>query len=268
MMRRLISFLTVLALAQVSAFAAAPNSKNAKSQTTQQAKQELDTAQAKLKEAQADLSKAEKEADKAEAAHQAAASKIQKARQAAFAEHGKKLGLPTALAEHAATQRALTAAQTALSKEIRSQADHQAAAAEADKASARLQAARDDAALSDEQKKQLTSDLSKAIRRPVELERERLEADPNLQQLRLKVGEAGKQAATIQAQAQKAAEDDSDVKAAQQAERDTADKVKPARAEVDKGKKDLAAAQKKVATETQQYQQAQSKAQPKTKKAN
>lgn len=268
MIRRLICFLTVLVLGQAAVFAAAPSSKNSKAQTTQQAKQELDTAQAKLKEAQTDFSKAEKEAEKAEATHHAAAGKIQKARQAAFAEHAKKLGLPTALAEQAAAQRALTAAQTALSKELRSQADHQAAAAEAEQASARLQTARDDAKLSDEQRKQLTTDLSKAIRRPVELERERIEADPNLQQLRLKAGEAGKQAATIQAQAQKAAEDDSDVKAAQQAERDAADKVKPARAEVDKLKKDLATAQKKVATETQQYQQVQSKAQPKTKKAN
>lgn len=262
----LILLATVLAIGQFTASAAAPNPKNPKTQTTQQAKQELDAAKDKLKDANQDLNKAEKEADKAESAHQTAVAKIQKARQAALAEHGKKLGLPTAVSLHAAAQRALAAAQSALAKEIHAQTDYQTAAKEAAQASVRLQAVRDDPKLPDEQKKQLTTDLSKAIRRPVELERERIEADPNLQQLRLKTGEAGKQVATVQAQAQQAAEDDSDVKAAQQAERDAADKVKTARAELNKQKQDVAAAQRKAATEAQQFQKAQSQTQAKTKK--
>ncbi|MEN9572189.1 MAG: hypothetical protein RL514_44 [Verrucomicrobiota bacterium] len=262
-MHRLICFLAVVALGHVTATAAAPNPKNPKAQTTQLAKQELDAAKDKLKDAQQDLSKVEKEADKAEAAHQAAAAKIQKARQAAFAEHGKKLGLPTALAQHATAQRALTAAQTALSKEIHAQADYQTAAQAAEAASARLAAVRDDSKLPDEKKQQLTIELSQTLRRPVELERERIEADPNLQQLRLKVAEAGKQVATVQAQAQKAAEDDSDVKAAQQAERDADDKVKTARTEVNNQKQEVATAQKKANLEAQQYQKVQSQAKTK-----
>ena len=243
---------------------AAQNSKTKQNQSTQQAKQEMDAAKDKLRDANQDLSKAEKEVEKAESAHQTSVAKIQKARQAAFAEHSKKLGLPTAIAQRDAASRAIEAAQTALSKEIRAQADHQAAAKDAEKASARLQEVRDDTTLADEKKRQLTADLSKTIRRPTELERERIEADANIQQLRLKAGEAGKQVATIQSQVQKAAEEDSDVKAAQQAERDSADKVKTARADVDKHKKEVAAAQKKATTEAQQYQKAQT--QTKTKK--
>ena len=256
--------LVTLGLAFAPASGLAQNSKSKQNPSTQQAKQELDAAKDKLKDANQDLNKAEKEVEKAESAHQTALAKIQKARQAAFAEHSKKLGLPTAIAQRDAASRAIEAAQTVLSKEIRAQADYQAAAKEAEKASARLQEVRDDTNLADEKKRQLTAELSKTIRRPTELERERIEADANIQQLRLKAGEAGKQVATVQSQVQKAAEEDSDVKAAQQAERDSADKVKTARAEVDKQKKEVAAAQKKASTESQQYQKAQT--QTKTKK--
>lgn len=265
-MRRLICFLAVVALGHVSAFAAAQNQKTTKAQTSQQAKQELDAAKDKLKDASQDLNKAEKEADRAESAHQSALTKIQKARQAALAEHGKKLGLPTAVAQHTVAQRAFDTAHTALVKEIRAGADHQAAAQAAEAASARMQQLREDTALTPEKRQQLTADLAKTLRRPSELERERTDADSNLQQLRLKIAEAGKQVAAIQGQAAKAAEDDSDVKAALQAERDASDKVKTARAEVEKQKKDVTAAQKKAATESQQFQKAQSQAQSKAKK--
>ena len=265
-MRCLICLLVLAALWLGSAPAPAQNQKNNKSQTSQQAKQELDAAKDKLKDANQDLNKAEKEADKAESAHQSALGKIQKARQAALAEHGKKLGLPTAVAQHAAAQRAFDTAHAALVKEIRAGADHQAAAKGAEEASNRMQKLRDDTALSGEKKQQLTSELAKILRRPVELERERTETDSNLQQLRLKIAEAGKQVAAIQGQTAKAAEDDSDVKAAQQAERDTADKLKTARADVDKQKKDVAAAQKKAVTEAQQLQKAQSQTTAKNKK--
>jgi chromosome segregation ATPase len=240
-----------------------PAQTKAKSASTQQAKQELDAAKDKLKDANQELTRAEKDFDKAKVAHDTAEAKIAKARAAAMAEHGKKLGLPTAIAQRDAASRAIEAAQTALSKGIRAQADYLAAAKEAEKASGRLQAVRDDTSLSDEKKKQLTAELSKAIRRPAELERERIEADANIQQLRLKAAEAGKQVAIVQSQAQKAAEEDSDVKAAQQAERAAADKVKDARAEVDKHKKEVASAQKKATTEAQQLQKAQTQAKSK-----
>lgn len=261
-MRRILILLTgAVLLADVTHVSAQNKSKSA---STQQAKQELDAAKDKLKDANQELNKAEKDFDKAKAAHDTAEAKIAKARTAALAEHGKKLGLPTAIAQRDAAQRAIEAAQTALSKEIRVQADYQAVAKEAEQASGRLQAVRDDTSLPDEKKRQLTADLSKTIRRPAELERERIEADAGIQQLRGKAAEAGKQVAVVQSQAQKAAEEDNDVKAAQQAERAAADKVKTARAEVDKHKKEVASAQKKANTAAQQYQKAQSQA--KTKK--
>jgi DNA repair exonuclease SbcCD ATPase subunit len=246
--------------------ARAQNQGKAKAQSTQQAKQELDAAKDKLKDANQDLGKAEKEAEKTEAAHKAAVAKIQKARQTALAEQGKKLGLPAALAQRDAAERAVSSAHATLAKEIRAQADYQAAAKEAEKASARLQEAREDTTLAEEKKKALTTELSKTIRRPVELERERIEADAGLQQLRLKAAEAGKQVATIQAQAAKAAEDDTEVRAAQQAEHAAAVKVKDARAEVDKRKNEVATAQKKAASEQQQLQKAQAQSQTKNKK--
>jgi len=241
-----------------------PAQNKSKSQSTQKAKQELDAAKDKLKDANQELTKAEKDFDKAKSAHNAAEARITKARAAALAEHGKKLGLPTAVAQRDAALRSIEAAQTALSKEIRAQADYQAAAKEAEQASTRLRSLRDDTTLSDDKKMQLTAELSKAIRRPTELERERIEADAGIRLLRAKAAEAGRQVAIVQAQAQQAAEADSDVKAAQQAERDAADKVKTARAEVDKHKKEVATAQKKATTEAQQLQKAQGQA--KTKK--
>lgn len=244
--------------------AVAQNQGKGKNQSAQQAKQERDTAQSKLKDASQELGKAQKEADKAEAAHQAALAKLQKARQAAAAEHGRKLGLPAALAQRDAAQRAVDTAQKTLSKEIRAQSDYQDAAKEAEKAGTRLREVREDTALADDKKKELTADLSKAIRHPTELERERIEADAGIKQLRVAATETGRQAASIQTEVQKAVEDDAEVKAAVQAERDEADKAKKAHDEVDKHKKEVAAAQKKTNTEQQQYQKAQS--QSKTKK--
>lgn len=267
-MRCLILAIALLALGHDCArAAAAQNQKNNKnSQSTQQAKQELDAAKDKLKDANQDLNKAEKEVEKAEAAHRSAVAKIQKARQDALAEHGKKLGLPTAAAQHTAAQRAFDTAHAAFVKEVRTSADHQAAAKAAEEASARMQKLRDDSGLSTEKRQQVTAELAKILRRPVDLERERTETDSNLQQLRLKIGDAGKQVASIQGQAAKAAEDDSDVKAAVQAEREALEKLKTARAEVDKEKKDVAAAQKKATTEAQQLQKAQAQSASKNKK--
>ena len=258
-MRQLIIAVAMLALGlDCARAAAAQNQKNSKGQPSQQAKQELDAAKDKLKDANQDLSKAEKDMDKAESAHQSAQAKIQKARQAAIAAQGKKLGLPTATAQHTSAQRGFETAHSALVKEIRASTEHQAATKASAQASAQMQQLRDDPALPAERKQQFTAELAKTLRRPAELERERTEADANLQQLRLKLAETGKQVTAIQAQAAKAAEGDSDMQAAQQAERDAADKLKSARAEVDKHKKEVAAAQKKATTESQQYQKAQS----------
>lgn len=240
--------------------AVAQNQTKAKTPSPTQAKKELDEAKAKLKDENQDLDKAEKEADKAEAARKSAATKVQQARQAAVIEHGRKLGLPVATGRRDAASRALESAHNASARQVRASAEHQAAAKAADEAKTRLESVRDDAALSDEKKKQLTSDLSKIIRAPVELERERLEADPQLRDLRGKLAEANKELVVIQGQVQKAAEDDAGVKTALQHEREAVEKVKAARAEVEKHKKEVAAAQKKVATENQQLQSAQSKA--------
>lgn len=251
---------TCALLLATTCLAPAQNQNKGKSQSTQQAKQELEAAKDKLKDANADLSKAEKDLEKAKAAHSTAETKIIKARAAAIAEHGKKLGLPVAIAQRDAALRSVEAAQTALTKELRAQSDHQALSKEAEQASARLQSLREDQTLTEEKRKQLTAELSKTIRRPAELERERIEADAGIQTLRAKVTEAGRQVAAVQAQAQKASEEDSDVKSALQAERDAAEKLKTARSEVDKHKKEVAAAQKKTAAETQQFQKAQSQA--------
>ncbi len=257
-MRRsvLTAVIVAVGLALVSGPALAQTQAGRQAQSPQQAKQELDAAQKKLADANRELTKVEGEAQKADSAHQASLGKVQKARQTAAAVIGGKLGLPAALAQRDATLRAVDAAQKTLSKEVRAESSYLDAAKEAEKASARLKEVREDTALADDKKKELTADLSKAIRRPTEMERERIEADANLKQLRTAAAEAGRQAASIQAEVQKAVEEDSDVKAALQAERDDADKAKKARDDVDKHKKDIAAAQKQVAADAQQYQKA------------
>ncbi len=243
--------LAAICLACVAPPAIAQSSKGKQSQTPQQAKQELDAAQKKLAEANRELTKAEGEAQKADASYQASLAKVQKARQTATAAIGGKLGLPAALAQRDAALRAVDAAQKTLSKEIRAQSDYQEAAKEAEKANVRFGEVRDDTKLADDKRKELIVELSKTIRHPVEIERERIEADANIKQLRTAAAEAGKQAGAIQAEVQKAVEDDGDVKAALQAFRDETDKTKKAHDDVDKQKKDIAAAQKTVATDAQ-----------------
>ena len=250
------AILLAMAIDSGPAYSAAAQNTKGKSQSTQQAKQELDAAQKKLTDASRELTKAEAEVQKADAGHQAALAKVQKARQTASVTIGAKLGLPGAIAQRDAAQRAIDAAQKALSKEVRAQSDYLEAAKEAEKASARLSEVREDTKLSEEKKKELVAELSKTIRHPVEIERERIEADANLKQLRLAAAEAGKQAAAIQTEVQKSVEDDSAVKAALAATKDDADKAKKAREDVEKQKKDVIAAQKQVVSETQQYQKA------------
>ncbi|NBV24312.1 MAG: hypothetical protein EBS05_20640 [Proteobacteria bacterium] len=234
---------------------------SAQSQTAS-TKQNLDAAQKKLADVTAVISKAEAEAHKADTAHQAAVAKVQKARQSAAVTIGAKLGMPAAVAQRDAATRTLEAAQKALSKEIRTQADYLAAAKEADLASTKLGETRDDTKLSEEKKKELTAELSKTIRKPTELEKDRIEADGNLKQLRIALAEAGKQVASIQTEVMKTVDEQPEVKTALQAEREDADKAKKAHEEVDKHKKDLAAAQKAVAVDTQK---AQAQAKKKTK---
>lgn len=239
-----------------------------KNQPTTQAKKELDEAKAKLKDESHDLDKAEKEADKADAARKAAAAKVLHARQSAIAEHGKKLGLPIALGQRDAATRALASAHTTLAKQIRASTEHQSAVKEAEQAKTRLETVREDASVSDDKKKQLTTDLSKTIRAPVALEREQLDTNPQIRDLRAKLAEANKQAAIIQAQVQKAGEEAAGVKTALQHERESEEKAKTAHAEVDKHKREVTTAQKKVTNENQQLQSVQSKAAATKKKTD
>lgn len=248
--------LVAVCLATALSLATAQTTKGKQTQTPQQAKQELDAAQKKLTDSNRELTKVEGEAQKADASRQAALTKLQQARQTATVAVGGKLGLPAALAQRDAAVRAMDAAQKAISKETRAQSDYLDAAKESEKASARFKEVRDDTTLSDDKRKELIVELSKTIRRPVEIERERIEADAGLKQLRTAAAEAGKQAGAIQVEAQKAVEDDAGVKSAVQAERDDADKAKKAHDEVDKQRKAISAAQKQVATDTQQYQKA------------
>ncbi|MFM8468896.1 MAG: hypothetical protein ACKODH_02835 [Limisphaerales bacterium] len=265
-MKLIVSSLAVAAGCVLITPAAAQTAKGKNSsQAQQQAKQELDAAQKKLADANRELAKAESEVQKADAANQTALGKVQKARQTAAANLGNKLGLPTALAQRDAAQRNLDTAHKALSKEIRTQPDYLGAAKEAEKASAQLSEVRDDTKLAEDKRKEQMAELSKIIRRPVEIERERIEADANIKQLRQAAAEAGRQAAAIQAEVQKSVEDDSGVKAAITATKDDADKAKKAREDLDKHKKEIIAAQKQVATETQQYQKAVATATANTK---
>ncbi len=253
-----------LLFANPTAHAAQPA--KGKGASPQQAKKELDAAKTKLKNENADLSKAEKEIDKAEAAHKTALAKLQQTRQQASVTHSQRLGLPAVLGQRDALNRELQGVYDAVLKKTRAASEHQAAVKEAEQAKARLAALSEDSAVSDDKKKELRSELSKTMRAPIELERERIEADAQVRDLRGKLGEANKQVAAIQTQVQKAVEEDNGVKTAIQAERDSVEATKTARADVAKQKADVAAAQKKAATESQQLKQAAAKTNAKKKK--
>ena len=248
-------------------FAAA---KGTPAQQAAAAKKQLDDANAKLKEANSKHDAAEKEFKKAEGAHKAAAAKIQEARLTATRELSGKLGLAAAQATDAAARREADTTQTALIAEIKKQPDYLAAVKDAEAASKQLKAVRDDTSLSDEERQKKSSALSATIRRPAELEKNRLAADPALKKMLGQAGEAAARLAAIRKEVQSAIEADPSVKTAAEALKKADTDLAKEKGELAKSQKDVATAQAKVNTENQQYQRelAQEKQSQAKKKKN
>lgn len=159
---------------------------------------------------------------KAEAAHAPAVAKLQRERQKATQEHGAKLGLFQAIAERDALHRQTSTVFDSVVTAFKGSSEYKSAAEAAAKASEQLKAVREDESLAEAKKAQLTSEHSATIRRPAELERARLDADPKLLEARQREGEAAKKVAALQPQVTKAVESDPDVVAALKHEREAA----------------------------------------------
>ena len=219
---------------------------------TAAAKTEAELAAAKkaATDAQHKLTTGQQELAKAEAAHPAALAKLQHERQRATQEHGGKLGLFQASSERTALHSQSTAIFDSLVTAIKGSSEYKSAAEAAATASDQLKEVRENAALDDATKSKRTSELSALIRRPAEIERQQLDADPKLREARQKEGEAAKKIAEIQPQVTKAVEADAGVLSALKAERESAGHIAKAREHVALAQKELTAAQATIAHDT------------------
>ncbi len=257
--------LALIACATLTLTTAAPAAQP-KAGNLAKADAELAAAKKQVTEAQHKLTDSQKDLQKAEAAHAPAVAKLQRERQKAMQEHGGKLGLFQAIGERDALHRQTSAIFDSTVTAIKGTGEYKAAAEAAAKASDRLKEVREDASLADAKKAQLTSELSATIRRPAELERARLDADPKLLEARQREAEAAKKVAAIQPQVTKAAESDPDVIAAVKHEREAAPRITKAREDVAHAQKELATAHATLARETKQRADAQQKNAKKPKK--
>ena len=237
-----------------------------KTGTLAKADAELAAAKKLVTEAQHKFTESQKELQKAEAAHAPAVAKLQRERQKATQEHGGKLGLFQAIAERDALHRQTSSIFDSAVTAIKGTSDYKAATEAAAKASDQLKAVREDESLAEAKKAQLTSEHSATLRRPAELERARLDADPKLLEARQREAEAAKKVAAIQPQVTKAVESDADVIAAVKHEREAAPRITKAREDVTHAQKELATAQATLARETKQHADAQQKTAKKPKK--
>lgn len=258
---RLPALAVVIGLLTTAAPAAQP-----KAATLAKADAELAAAKKLVTEAQHKLTDSQKDLQKAEAAHAPAVAKLQRERQQATQEHGGKLGLFQAIGERDALHRQTSAIFDSAVTAFKNTSEYKAAAEAAAKASDQLKAVREDESLAEAKKAQLTSEHSATIRRPAELQRARLDADPKLLEARQREGEAAKKVATIQPQVTKAVESDPDVVAAVKHEREAAPRITKAREDVAHAHKELTTAQATLARETKQHADAQAKTAKKPKK--
>ncbi|GDY23368.1 hypothetical protein LBMAG56_47150 [Verrucomicrobiota bacterium] len=258
---RLPALAAAISLLTTAAPAAQP-----KAGTVAKADAELAAAKKQVTEAQHKLTESQKDLQKAEAAHAPAVAKLQRERQKATQEHGAKLGLFQAIAERDALHRQTSTVFDSVVTAFKGSSEYKSAAEAAAKASEQLKAVREDESLAEAKKAQLTSEHSATIRRPAELERARLDADPKLLEARQREGEAAKKVAALQPQVTKAVESDPDVVAALKHEREAAPRITKAREDVAHAQKELATAQATLARETKQHADAQQKNAKKPKK--
>ena len=186
-------------------------------------------------------------------------TKLNTERQTVYTKHGNKLGLGASVGERDALHRESSSIFDSLVTTIKGSSEYKSAATAAEKASTDLRAVREDDKLEETKKSQRTSELSAIIRRPAELERQRIDADPKLTEARTREGEAARKVADLQAQVKKAAESDPDLANAQKAERDSAAKLASARKELEAAKKASATTHATLAAETKHLEDTQKK---------
>lgn len=224
-----------------------------------QAKGQFEDANDQVKQAHQKLDASRKELAQAQNAQEASTAKAQKALQSAVREHGAKLGLPQAVADMQSAQREADSIKSLIVTALKGEADYQRAAKAAGEASDQLKAVRDDASLSADERQRKSSQLSAVIRRPIEMERERLSADASYQAALRKYNDARKKGQRLEQRAQKEAEADPDVQKAEADAKKAQDEAKKTQKDISQRQKELAAAQSKAAQEQKQYQQAVNK---------
>ena len=220
------------------------------------ARKQLDDANDEVKAARQKLEASRMELNQAQSAQENKTAKVQKTLQAAVQEHGAKLGLSQVLAELQAAQREADGIKQLVVTALKGESGYQQAAKAADAASGELKAARDDGSLSAEERQQKSSALSAVIRRPVEMERQRLEGDTSYQAALRKYNDARQEIVRLEKRALKEAESDPEVQKAQAAAKQAQEELNKAEKEVGTRQKELTVAQNKAAQEQKQYQQA------------
>ena len=225
-------------------------------QQARRAKQNLDKAEQKLRATRQASDKARTQMQQAEAEQHTTTNSLLKARQAAALRLAPKLGLATAAATREAVDDEVIRQRKAIFAALHARPDYQTATNRAQQASPRLRALEDDKSLTETERAAIRSDLSAAIRRPFEMEREELSRDARFQEGWRQLQAAEQKQMALQNELQKEIEADRAVVKAEAAAKKAANSLAKARKDEDRTQHEQTAAQVAVDRDIKLYEQA------------
>jgi len=228
----------------------------AATQHARQARTNLDKAEAKLRTARTASDKAQTQAKQAETAEQTATNSLIKARQAAALRLAPKLGLAAAAATREAADDEVIRLRKAIFAALHARSDYQTATNNAAQASPRLRGLEDDKSLTESERSAIRTELSAAIRRPFEMEREELNRDIKFQEAWRQLQAAEQKQVALQNELRQQIEADPAVVKAEAAAKKYATSLAKARKDEDRTQRDLTAAQVAVDRDAKLYEQA------------
>ena len=220
------------------------------------AQQALSTAQTKANQSRQAWEKAHQELAKAQSAHQKASNQVYQARELSARQHAPEVGMAEVITERDAAWRQINARRNRLAAEVKVRPDYQSAEKEAEVARQRLTELPQDKSLSEDEQKDLSSDLSARIRRPGELRKETETKDKELREATERWQSASKKITQLQPLLKRAIDEDPAVTKAMEAEKQATSALDKAQTTLTRAEHDLNAAQANVDRQNELLQSA------------
>ena len=223
---------------------------------TRQAKTNLDKAQQKLRTAQQAFDKALAQAQQAETDQQAATNAFLKAQQTAAAKYGAQFGVFAAAADRDAIEGEAANIRKSLTAALHERPEYQTAINQAEQARQRLLGLEDDKSLTEPERGLLRSELSRAVRRPYDLEHDAWGGDAKLREAARQLQAAQQKLASVAQEVHKSVAADPAVSRAHDAAKKAGDKLAKIRKDEERPQRDLNTAQVNVDRAANLYEQA------------